>query len=242
MKSTGFIAALIMAAGLQAQDQYTIKSSVKMEGLPEAYSAFAESDKVVMIKGDKVKKETTSMMSSSIEYSDGKTVTTLQEYMGNKTGWTATMEEMEAAEDSKKDEPKIVVEKTSDKRTIAGYECQKSIVKITAKDKDKKDVKMDITIWHTDKIKKPQAVAAKSSKPRRSTMNSGSFDFKEIDGFPMHIEFTTKQQGMDLKYVETVSEVSTDKIDDSEFVPNTEGYKMMSYKEMMEQMKKMSVE
>jgi len=243
MKKFSMIAlSLMFTASLIAQDNFTIKSSVKMDGLPEEYAAFAESDKTVMMKGNKSKTETTTMMSSSIELFDGKTTTMLQEYMGNKSGWTATMEEVEAEskDDTKKDDPKPVFEKTSEKKMIAGYECVKTIVKVTGKDNDKKDFTLDIHIWHTDKIKKPQTANSSSNKPKRRSMSGGGFDFKEISGYPMQIEFKTKQQGMDLTYIETVSEVSTAAIDDSEFNVSTDGYKMMTYKEMKEQMKKMA--
>jgi len=46
--------------------------------------------------------------------------------------------------------------------------------------------------------------------------------------------------GMDMKIIMTTTEILTGPIDDSVFVINTEGYTMMSYKEMMEKQKSMT--
>ena len=49
-----------------AQESYTIKSSMKMEGLPPEYSGFGDMEMVTYLKGDKYKRETNSMMASAI--------------------------------------------------------------------------------------------------------------------------------------------------------------------------------
>ncbi len=46
-------------------------------------------------------------------------------------------------------------------------------------------------------------------------------------------------QGTEAKVVMTATEVSTAAIDDATFTVNTDGYKMMTYKEMMEKQKAM---
>lgn len=231
---------LITAAALafcftaaQAQDNYTIKMSVKVEGLPEEYAGMAENDVVTYMKGEKSKTEVTSMMMSQLIVNDGQVTTTLIEQMGNKTGFTVTKAEQEAeekeAEANKKDKPKI--EYTTEKKTIAGYECTKAIV--TSTTKDKKELKT--TVWFTDKIKQPNAP---KTKGRRGGMMGGP-DLSELKGFPMQTEMSMNQQGMEMKIISTVTEVSTSAIDDSVFKFSTEGYKMMTYKEMKEQSKKM---
>lgn len=226
--SAAFVLASVIAV---AQDNYTVKSSVKIEGLPAEYSAFGESDKVTYIKDNKSKVETSNMMGSTIEVFDGNKMTVLMEQMGDKSGWSATKEEMEKAkEEPKKDAVKPKVETTTEKKAIAGYDCVKSIVTVT--DKDKKQMK--INIWHTDKIKKPVTGSSK----KKGGMSGGNFDFAEITGYPMSVDFETENQGMKIKYVETVNEVSTEKLDDAVFKADTEGYKMMTYAEYREQIKK----
>jgi hypothetical protein len=228
--------ALVLAGAVAfAQDNYTIKSSVKIEGLPAEYSAFGESDKITYLKDSKSKVETSNMMGSTIEVFDGSKMTVLMEQMGDKSGWSATKEEMEKTKDDpKKDAQKPKIETTTEKKTIAGYECVKSIVTVT--DKDKKQMK--INIWHTDKIKKPVTGSSK----KKGGMGGGNFDFAEITGYPMSVDLETENQGMKIKYIETVTEVSTDKLDDGVFVADTDGYKMISFGEYREQLKKAMAE
>ena len=79
------------------------------------------------------------------------------------------------------------------------------------------------------------------SKGKRGGMMGGP-DLTELKGFPMQTEMTANNQGMDMKMISTVTEVSTGAIDDAVFKVSTDGYKMMTYKELKEQMKKESAE
>ncbi len=220
--------ALVFATSIAfAQDDLTVKMTVKVDGLPPEYSAMGESEIVSYHKGEKSKEETTSMMGSSTTYSDGKTVTVLSEQMGEKTGWTATKEEMEAAnaKDKSNDKPKI--EYLTDKKTIAGYECTKAI--ITNIGKDKKETKA--TVWFTEKLK----MSDNKTKNRRGP----NMNFGDLKGRPLEVETSMSQQGMELKIFVTATEVITAKIDDAIFKPDVTGYKIMTYKEMQEKMKAM---
>jgi len=225
-KILGTAAFFLIAGYTFAQDNYTIKMNMKMEGLPAEYAAYGEQDIVTYIKGDKSKTEMTSMMGSNILFFDGKKVTSLSDAMGNKMGFTATKEELEAA-DKKEPTEKPKIEYVAEKKMIAGYECSKAIV--TTIGKDKKENKS--TVWYTDKIKSNNSAA---SKARR-----GSLDLSELKGYPLSMEMNMSQNGMDLKMMLTASEVATTPVDDAVFVVNTEGYTMMSYKEMMEKQKSM---
>ncbi|MCE3228529.1 MAG: hypothetical protein K0S32_3080 [Bacteroidetes bacterium] len=227
------VASILIAGAAFAQD-YTIKANVKVDGLPPEYAAFGESEKTTTIKGEKTKIEIASMMASSTEVFDGKKMTVITEAMGNKSGWTATKEEMDKVkEEPKKDEVKPKVELTSEKKTIAGYECSKAVI-TAIEPKDKKEVKF--IVWYTDKIKK---VSSASSKKRKGGMGGGSIEFKEVPGYAMSTEFEMEAPGMGkIKYVETVSEVSTAGVDDSAFKISTDGYPMKTYTEYMEEMKK----
>jgi hypothetical protein len=231
MKKLIIIAALAIGiAPLNAQDNMTVKMSVKVEGLPEEYAGMAENDVVTYLKGEKSKTEVTSMMGSQIYLNDGTMTTALMEQMGNKTGWTMTKAEQEADDKenaAKKTKPTI--EYTTEKKTIAGYECTKAVVtSMVGKDKEKKEVKTDV--WFTEKIKVPG-----TAKAKRNTMGP---DLSDLKGYPMQTEMSMNQGGMDMKMISTVTEVDTKPIDDGVFKVSTEGYKMMTYKELKEQMKK----
>jgi hypothetical protein len=214
---------------LNAQDNMTIKMSVKVEGLPEEYAGMAEFDVVTYMKGEKSKTEVTSMMGSQIFLNDGAITTALFEQMGNKTGWTMTKAEAEADEKesaAKKQKPSI--EYTTEKKTIAGYECTKAIVtSMVGKDKEKKEVKTDV--WFTDKIKMPGTLKGKKGMGP---------DLSDLKGYPMQTEMSMNQGGMEMKMISTATEVDTKAIEDGVFKVSTEGYKMLTYKEMKDQQKK----
>lgn len=230
--------------GITAQDQYTIRSAVKVEGLPEEYAGFAESEKTVYMKGEKVKTETVNMMTSTTEFFDGKKITMLMENMGNKMGWSDTPENVEKAqnekEKEKKPEAKPKIEKTNETKMIAGYECVKHIITIPASqektDKKQSSAPKDMVIisWITDKIQAPKSYANRGGK-----RGSGAMNLDDIKGYAFQTEFEMDAQGMKLKFIETVTEVTTDPIPDNVFVPNTEGYKIQTYKEFMESVKNM---
>lgn len=227
MKKIITSAALIFTCAFAtAQDNYTVKMNMKIEGLPPEMAGFGEQETVTYIKGDKTKTEITSMMGSQIMLFDGKTHTFLTDAMGNKNGYTATKEEMEASSKNDKEvAPKI--EYTTEKKTIAGYECTKAIV--TSEGKDKKETK--IIVWVTDKIKHD---ITKNKKGDRGMMNLG-----DIKGYPLEMEMKQSQQGMDMKIVISATDVSTKPVDDSVFKVSTDGYKMSTYKEFSEKMKSM---
>jgi hypothetical protein len=233
MKKIIFAVAALFTLNSIAQDNYTIKMSVRVEGLPEEYAGMAENDIVTYMKGEKSKTELTSMMMSQISLNDGEKTTTLMEQMGNKTGWVVTKAEAEAEEKEsadKKGKTKPKIEYADEKKMIAGYECSKAIV--TTVGKDKKEQKT--TVWYTDKIKQPTTAGAKSG--RRGGMMGGA-ELSEIKGFPMETEMSMNNQGMEMKVISTVTEVSTSPIDDKIFTIDTDGYKLMSYKELKESMK-----
>jgi hypothetical protein len=230
MKKLAIVAAFLgLGMTVLAQDCLTIKTVNKVQGLPAEYEAMAESESITYTKGEKTKTEMSSMMFSIVTLMDGEKMTVTQEAMGNKSGYVMTKAEMEESEKSEKEKPnKPKIEYTSEKKTILGYECTKAI--ITSVGKDKKEIKA--TAWVTDKIKRP----ATPKGQKGSRMMSGP-DLGDLNGFPMEMSFTQSQQGMDLNITVTTTEVKTDKLDDSIFKIDTEGYKMMTYKEMKEQMK-----
>ena len=220
-------ALLFISACAIAQDNYTVKMNMKIEGLPPEYAGFGEQEMINYVKGDKYKNEISSMMMTSVSAFDGTKLTSITEQMGNKSGYTATKEELDAADKNEKPEAKPKIEYTTEKKTIAGYECTKAIV--TSIGKDKKENKM--SVWVTDKIKSNQAQGKKRGG------RGMSMDLGDLKGYPLEMEMSQSQQGMDMKILISATEVSTTPIDDAIFTVNTDGYKMMSYKEMQEKMK-----
>lgn len=229
MKKTVFslLACVFILSGSFAQESYTIKSSMKMEGLPPEAAGFGEMDIVAYMKGDKYKRETTSMMGTFISCFDGKLFTSITDYMGNKTGFTASKEELDQTNEKDKTAEKPKIDYTQEKKTIAGYECSKAI--LTSIGKDGKEKK--VTVWVTDKIKN---TAAKGKKPGERGMQ---MDFGDLNGHPMEIEFSQNQMGTEVKVLITTTDVQTTSLDDTAFTVSTDGYTMMSYKEMQEKMK-----
>ncbi len=224
MKNLSLILALCSLSAI-AQENYTMKMTVKTEGLPPEYAAYGEQDIVTYLKGDKSKTEVNSMMFNTTVFYDGKTLTSLSDMMGNKSGYTATKEELESQDKNKSAKPKI--EYTSEKKNIAGYECTKAIATSVGPDKKEKTT----ILWITDKIK--------YDKNRSKTAGRGMTDFGDLKGHPLGMEMSQEMQGSEMKIVMTTTEVSTKPIDDSVFAINTEGYKMMTYQQFQDQMKAM---
>jgi hypothetical protein len=215
--------AFVFTAG--AQDNYTIKMKMHLDGLPPEAAAFSDMDIVNYIKGNKLKSERTGMMGSSITLIDGEKLTSLNDQMGNKFGYTATKTEIEEqAKADKSEKPKI--EYINEKKTIAGYECSKAI--ITSVDKDKKENKA--TVWYTDKI------AFKNGGMGRAQGRQG-MDLSDLKGYPLAMEMSDSSSGQEMKFTMTATEISTTPVDESVFTISTDGYKMMTYKEMLERQK-----
>ena len=223
------LAFIVLSAFAIAQENYTIKMNVKVEGMPPEMAGFGDQDIITYVKGDKNKTEITSMMGNQTVFFDGKIHTVLVEAMGNKSGYTATKEEMEEANKrsgSADNKPKI--EYTTEKKMIAGYECTKAIVTTAGINKDAKENK--ITVWVTDKIISNTAKGKKSN-------GAMSVDLGDLKGYPLQMEMAQSMQGMDMKISVTTSEVTTKPIDETVFKVNTEGYKMSTFKEYSEKMK-----
>lgn len=208
-----------------AQESYTIKMTMKIEGLPPEWAGFGEQEIINYSKGEMYKKEVNGMMGSSIVCFDGKTLTQLNEGMDKKTGFTASKEELEAMGDKEpKESPKI--EYTSETKKIAGYDCTKAIITSSSEGKESK-----VIVWVTEKIK----INPKVNKTKGKGMK---MDFGDLKGQPLQIEATQNSNGNDMKVIITATEVSTTPLEDSFFTVNTEGYTMMSYQEMLESMKR----
>lgn len=222
MKKHLFSAVAVLAFAIGTAQDYTIKSNLKIDGLPAEYAAMAEQEITTYIKGEKSKTEMVGMMGTQLVYADANKMTTLMDNMGQKMGWTATKAEMEAMEKEKPSKaPEIKY--FDEKKVIAGYECSKAILASS---------EGNVVIWYTDKIKNNNSLANKAR-------GKNSMDLSSLKGYPLSMEISSNANGMEMKINMSASEVLTNNVDDSIFVPNTEGYKMLSYKEAMEMQKNM---
>lgn len=88
-----------------------------------------------------------------------------------------------------------------------------------------------MTVWITDKIKTPSSAGGGSKR-------GGMMDLGDLKGYPLEMEMAMNQQGMEMKMLITTTDVSTSPIDDNTFTVSTDGYKMSSFAEYQEQMKK----
>lgn len=221
MKMIALTAGILLSLFSSAQESYTIKMTMKIDGLPPEYAAVGEQEITTYVREHQQKSEITSMMGSTIVYFDGKKMTSLMDQMGQKRGFTATKEELEADEKAR-GTTKPVIQYTNETKNIAGYDCKKAI--ITNVDKNKQETRT--IVWYTDKIKINQMHSGKTTR--------GMVDLGDLKGYPLGLEMTQNAQGMDMKSTITATEVITGPIDDSVFVVNTAGYQMMAYKEMKE--------
>jgi general stress protein 26 len=205
----------------RAQENYTIKMAMRMEGLPPEMAAMGEMEITNYIKGDKLKSETLGMMGGRTLLIDGEKMTSLNDRMGNKTGYTATRAELDEA-DKIKNNPKPKLNYTSEKKTIAGYECTKVVV-TTLREKEE----MTSILWVTDKLN------IKNNSLMRAQGGKDGLDLSELKGYPLAMEMNQSMNGQNLQMIMTATSVSAGPIDDAIFQLSTEGYRMMTYKEMM---------
>lgn len=221
-----------------SQDIYTIKSNMKIEGLPDDMAGFADMDLLTCVKGEKSKVETTGMMMSKSTYYDGKTLTIIMNFMGDK--FACVVDKQKLTENSKNvaKPKKPSIKYTNEKKKILGYDCTK--VLLTVEEESEASTKVTLTVepkketiltaWITDKLKSMHADLANAQ--------NNEMDLSELKGVILEMETSVKENGMDLKMKMTTTEISTKNIDDAQFKANTEGCRMVDYKEMLEIPKK----
>ena len=176
----------------------------------EMYKAMLPKKSVVVMKNEKTMTEQNTMGIMKMKVvGNSKTSksTILMDVMGKKI----MMENDVNDEEIKEAQSEFEVIKKSETRTIAGYKCNKAILK----NKEGNEV----IYWYTEEL------------PGYKGKNMPNVD---IDGFPM--EFEIKQEAMSMKM--TVSNVNKKSIDDSVFdIP--EGYEKMSKEDMQKMFKGM---
>lgn len=163
------------------------------------------------------------MMGANVMCYDRKKMTTLSETVASKIGFTATKEELDAnyKED---DAPKAKLEVTNEKKVIAGYECFKVVMTSIGPE----NVENKSVLWITDQIKYDHTDITRA-------MGKAFLDFSDIKGYPLAMETSQEVQGLKFRIIMITNEISTVPLDDSVFTVDTQGYTMMSYKEMLDQ-------
>jgi len=146
----------------------------------------------------------------SIFDSETKSGVTLMDMMGQKYAIELNAEDIEKQLD---DGPKVKVEKLSDTKEIAGYTCNKAVVKVL---KANGETEYEVEVCYTNEL-------------GSGGLNMDDPMFKDIDGVMM--EYSIKEENMNMKF----SAISVDqkKVSDSEFeIP--EGYKKVSQEELQQ--------
>lgn len=222
-----------------SQDNYSIKSNMKIEGLPDDMAGFADMEILTCVKGEKSKIETTGMMMSKSTYFDGKNLTLILNLMGDKIACVVDKQKLNEIKKGSTKSKKPSIKYTNEKKKILNYDCTK--VLITVEEESEASNKITLTVepkketthtaWITDKLK---PLSANLTNDEENGM-----DLSELKGVILEMETSVKENGMDLKMKMTTTEISTKTIDDAQFKANTEGCRMVDYNEMLEIPKKM---
>lgn len=139
--------------------------------------------------------------------SETKTGATLMDMMGQKMGMKITPEDLEK---EIAENPQVTVTIVDETKEIAGYECQKAILRIKEKNSDKET---EVAVFYTDKL-------------GSGGINYNNPMFKDIQG--VMLEYTVKEGKIEMTF--TAVSVEKGKVADSEFeIP--EGYNLMTAEE-----------
>lgn len=144
-----------------------------------------------------------------------KEVTILTDMMGQKFAMTQKVESSAEANSSGFDLSNAKVEKTSETKKIAGYNCKKAIATMT--DEETKE-NMKVEFWYTEEID-----AAMSGLPFKGTM----------------MEYVMNIEGMELQF--TITGINKESVSSSVFnIPD--GYQVMTPEQMQGMMPTMGNE
>ena len=190
-----------------------LKVPAEMEGM----KAMFNQDITTYVKGAKSKAEIKSAMGTQTIIFDSiaKEVTILTDMMGQKFAMTQKVESSAEANSSGFDLSNAKVEKTSETKKIAGYNCKKAIATMT--DEETKE-NMKVEFWFTEEID-----AAMSGLPFKGTM----------------MEYVMNIEGMELQF--TITGINKESVSSSVFnIPD--GYQVMTPEQMQGMMPTMGNE
>ena len=188
-----------------SEGKITYDISYPESGLDEETLAMLPTESNTVFKSDKMRidmKMGMGMNNIILVDNAKKEVHLLMDMMGNKMDMLMTDKDIDK---EIKDEGEYTITKKEGTRQIAGYPCNKALIKT----KDGKE----FSVWYTKEI-----------KVKNANWNN---QFKSIDGFLM--EFRLNQNGLTMEM--TAREVSIEKVNDDVFnIPP--GYKVMSKEDL----------
>lgn len=232
----------------EEEDVANVQTQGQGGGMARMFSGDGETKTVTHVKNDLVKSVSKSEMgrTTSIRDNQKKLTTTLFEIMGNKSGFYATDEEMEAgrksmdsmmqasaAKDTARrmprpaEAPKVNISVTDETKKIAGYTCKKAYV-ITTRILGIKDTSI---AWFTPDVKINNVVSTGGGMTSIMSMGAPASNpmagLEQIDGFVMRFE--TKMRRNRTMIVE-VTKLETEKeVAEKEFtIPKDFDVKPMS--------------
>lgn len=233
MKKLWILAAWLLCSGLisaQTDVSLTIKTVSKIEGMPAQIAGQMTQNTTTYVKGERYRTETTAMMTKSSSFFDGQQLIVLNETMGKKTGFTATKEELAAAETVDGKAPQHKVEYTNETKKVMDIECTKVI--ITTVDEKKREEQL--IAWVTDKFNIPRLGNAGSQGNMMQAAYMG-----DMKGYPLELEMNIGTPKEPMKMVITTTEIKFDALDDALFKANTDGYSMTTYADFMKKAQSM---
>lgn len=211
MKKLLFVLVCVLSLSTFAQDAITegvAKSKQTMSSDNEQMQAqlamIGEILTTTYFKNNKTRSETFNLMSgNSITIMDGETKEMLIMMDNQMVGKKYMTKSMEPGEEDMKN---VTIEKGDETKTVLGYECQE--YNLTVK-KDGAEVKMDMFV--TDKI----------SALSNQAVQMGT----KVEGFPLYMEMTMSQMGMNIKITHEVTEINKEAVSDEKFeMTPLEGY------------------
>lgn len=197
----------LQLADAQSNDGY-ILFDVKYDdmGLSKEELAALPSQSEIWFKGNKM----LMLMPSAMGFEtrvvvDGDDVFVLMDMLGNKMAIKTSKTEMKD-KNAAKTKQYSVKSITTDKKTIAGYECTKAIMSSEGEE--------DLTVWFTDKLK---------------ISGGWYYNMDGLNGFPL--EFAMSANGMKMWMV--AREINNEPVSSDKFVVPS-GYKVMTQQELMQ--------
>jgi GLPGLI family protein len=214
---TAFAVALLFTSSSFAQKfegVITYAISFENSGLPpEALAMLKGAESKTYIKDDKRRVDMTTPMQSSSSLIDNKTksIVTTMEIMGQKYMIRTSEADLKK---EKENAPQTTIKYLDDTKEIAGYKCKKA--EVTTKTKEGKED--TFIVYYTDEI---PASDVKST-------------YEGLKGVPL--EYSIVQGGIRMSF--TAKSVSKEKLPDSKFELDKEGYQETTLEELQRSMGK----
>lgn len=221
---------------LLAQENFMIKSSVKINDLPEDIALRYEMDYTTWVKNDKWKIEASGKTESFMVYFDSNVLRYYADYNGNKLMASLPKKDLNEKAAGAKKEKKPRIEYTSEKKVIAGYECTKVIINQPEPVNESASLSLaapqkkesNTIAWITDKI-----MPADASVRRIAYRNLGLEDLK---GTALEAEGVIEAGGSKGSFVLTTQKVDKPKIEAETIESANADYKEVSYSELADQL------